>query len=109
MTELEQYTESDRSDHELAKAQLRRDLSRTDSDNTLTGKELAERVPVSVSTVRDLIQELRRDGLPVWSEGRGYYVIQSAAELDRAIESIREEIDTKEQTMQELCAGFNQQ
>jgi DNA-binding FadR family transcriptional regulator len=108
MTKLEQYTESDRSDHEIAKAWLRNELAKTNAENTRTGKELAENVPVSVSTVRDLIQELRADGMAVWSEGRGYYVIQSAEELDRAITGIREEIATKEETMQQLCAGFNQ-
>lgn len=107
MTKLEQYTDSDRSDHEIAKARLRAELATTNADDTRTGKELAENVPVSVSTVRDLLQELRAEGMPVWSEGRGYYVIQSAEELDRAIEGIREEIATKEETMQQLCAGFN--
>jgi len=105
---LEQYTDSDRSDHEIAKAWLRHELAKTNAENTRTGKELAQNVPVSVSTVRDLLQELRAEGVPVWSEGRGYYVIQSAEELDRAIESIREEIATKEETMQHLAQGFNQ-
>lgn len=107
MNKLEQYTESNRSDHEIAKATLRRELFNTDADNTRTGKELAAKVPVSVSTVRDLVGELRAEGVPVWSEGRGYYVIQHGEELDRVIQSIHEEIATKEETMQQLCAGFN--
>jgi biotin operon repressor len=108
MTKLEQHTDTDRSDHARAKAQLRRALRRTDSENRLSGRELAETVPVSESTVRDLLQELRREGLPVWSNGHGYYVIQDGEELDSVIESIRDEIATKEQTMTELCKAFNQ-
>jgi biotin operon repressor len=108
-TSLEHYTESDRTDHEIAKAQLRYELSKTDAENTRTGKELAATVPVSASTVRDLLQELREGGIPVWNEGTGYYVIRNADELDRAITSIRDEIQTKEQTMQHLAAGYNRQ
>lgn len=107
MTELEDYTDTNRTDHELAKAELREILEWTDSDNRLSGRELAETVPVSESTVRDLIKELRAEGLPVWSNGHGYYCIQSGEELDDAIESIREEIRTREATMQELCKAFN--
>lgn len=104
---LEDYTESDRSDHEIAKAWLRHELAKTDSENTRTGKELAENVPVSVSTVRDLLRELRAEGTPVWSKGHGYFLIRNVEELDSAIESINAEIATKEQTIKHLCAGFN--
>jgi len=103
---LEDYTESDRSDHELAKAQLKHELSETSRENTRTGKELAEKVPVSVSTVRDLIQEVRQEGMAVWSEGHGYYLIRDVDELENAIGSINEVINTMKQTQQNLCEAF---
>jgi len=103
---LEHYTDSDLTDHEVAKAYLREQLLATHADHTIPATELAEHVPVSASTVRDLIQDLREEGLPVWSGPRGYYVIQSGAELDSAIESINEQIATMEHTKQQLCRNM---
>jgi len=106
---LEHYTTSDRSDHEIAKRAIAHRLYNADYDNRLSGRELAEGVPVSESTVRDLIGEIRRDyGMPVYSFGSGYFRIQSLEQFERAIQKIDDEIATRQRTKQELAKGFNQ-
>jgi len=105
---LEHYTTSDRSDHEIAKRAIARQLYNADYESRLSGRELAEGVPVSESTVRDLIREIRRDyGMPVYSFGSGYFRIQSVEQFERAISKIDDEIATREKTKQQLAKGFN--
>jgi len=77
-------------------------------DNRVSAKNLAEHTTVSASTVRDIVTELRVEfGLPVASLGNGYFVIEHADELDRVLQSYREEIATKRERMQEITAAFN--
>jgi len=107
-TELEQYTDSDRSDHEIALRAIERRLRHTDKDNRVSGRELAQGVPVSESTVRDLIKELRQDWhMPVYSFGSGYFVIRDVDEFERALSKINDEIATRQETRQQLTAAFN--
>jgi len=109
MTLLEQYTQSDATDHEKAKLQLAYELNNTTYDSRKSGRELAESLPVSESTVRDLIAEVRRDyGIPVYSFGSGYFKISTVDEFERAINKINEEITTRENTKQELAQAWNQ-
>lgn len=107
---LEQHTETDRTDHEIAKAQLRGTLLTEciGQPNATSGKELAAETPVSSSTIRDLIKELRAEGIPVFSLGNGYFVINSAAEFRTCIERINDEIATREETKKELYAAVVQ-
>jgi len=105
---LKDYTETDRTDHEIAKIQLARMLHGRTYEHRISAKELAKHVPVSTSTVRDLIGELRREHrIPVYSKGSGYFEIQSPEELQNALDSIDEQIQTKKQTKHELTASFN--
>jgi transposase len=105
---LEEYTESDRTDHEIAKLKLARMLKNRSYKDRISAKELAKHVPVSTSTVRDLIGELRREHwVAIYSRGSGYYEIQDADELQRALDRIDEQIQTKKQTKHELTASFN--
>lgn len=107
---LEQYTDSDRSDHEIAMQTIAQRLRQTDAENRVSGRELAENVPVSESTVRDLIVELRQDWfMPVYSFGSGYFVIQDGQTFDKAIEKINDEIATRQETKQQLAKAFNRQ
>ena len=105
--DLEQYTDTDRTDHEIALRVLHDALEGRTYDNRISGSDLAERVPVAQSTVYDLIQELRQEwGLPVYSRG-GYFCVQDAERLDEIIEQINDQINTMQQTKQDLCRNFN--
>ena len=109
---LETYTDSDATDHEKAKLWLAQRLRQTDSENRVSGRQLAEDMPqdfgVSESTTRDLIAEVRRDyGIPVYSFGRGYYQLTDVNDLERAIEQMNGTIRRKEKTKRELTQAFN--
>lgn len=105
---LDDYTDSDRTDHEVAKLRLAHDLAGRGYDDRISSTDLAAGLPVSASTVRDLIADLRRErGLAVYSFGSGYFEIQDADDLDRAVGQIDEMIATKQRTKQELLAAFD--
>jgi len=77
-------------------------------DNRVSAKDLAARTTVSASTVRDIVTELRVEfGVPVASLGNGYFVIGDADELERVLQSYRDEIATKRERMAEITAAFN--
>jgi len=103
---LEAYTDSDRTDHEIAKERIANQLRH--ADDGLSGTALAADVPVSRSTVYDLIQELRRDhAMPVYSFSDGYRLITTVEEFEEALASINQEIETRQQTKQELGQAWN--
>lgn len=105
---LDDYTETDRTDHEHAKLVLARMLSGRNYDDRISATELSEYVPVAASTVRDLVKEVRRDrGLAVYSKGSGYWHITDADELADAVDRIDDVIETKQATKQELTRAFN--
>jgi len=106
---LEQYTDTDRTDHEVALATLRDELRGRGYEDRISGKELAEKLPVSRSTTYDLIQELRQEwGMAVYSR-QGYFVIQDPERLDAVIEQIDEQIATMQETKQDLVRNFNRE
>lgn len=106
---LADWTDSDELTHEQAKARIRNLLKGRPYEDRVSARELAEQCPgVSTSTVRDLVAEVRDEyNIPVYSRGSGYWELQDGEELDDAIERIREQIRTKEETMSELAAAFN--
>jgi transposase len=105
---LEQYTESDRTDHEIAKVQIETRVRGVGRDEGITARELAKTVPVSESTVRELAQELREEHrLPVAAGPNGYYHIGDPDELADELQRIEDVIQTKRETKQNLTAAFN--
>lgn len=77
-------------------------------DNRVSAKDLAAQTTVSASTVRDIVRELQREfDVPVASLGNGYFIIQSGDELDRVVESYREEIATKQTRLQRIVGAYN--
>ena len=107
---LEDYTETDATDHEIAKQRLEHVLltQAYGYDDRTSGADLAEYTPVSESTVRDLIGELRAEGTPVYSFGDGYFVVSNRAELERCLSAINDEIETRIQTRERLIAGVSE-
>jgi len=102
---LEDHTQTDKPDHEVAKSALRRTLLSEclGKENAMSGKALAAQTPVSSSTIRDLIGELRREeGIPVYSLGQGYFVISTSDEFKECVARIDQEIATRQETKREL-------
>lgn len=107
---LERYTDSDRTDHEIAKVQIETRLRGVDRQDGITARTLAEHVPVSESTVRDLVQELREEHrLPVAAGPNGYYHIGDPDDLAEELQRIDDVIQTKRETKENLTAAFNRQ
>lgn len=105
---LEEHTESDRTDHEIAKLELARMLSGRTYEDRISATDLAQHVPVAASTVRDLVGELRADyGIAAYSRGSGYYEIQTADELAEVLGKIDDQIETRQETKRELTAAYN--
>lgn len=105
---LDDHTDSDRTDHDAAKLQLARMLSGRAYEDRISATDLARHVPVSASTVRDLVGELRREyGIAVYSRGSGYYEIQDADELADVLGQIDDQIETRQETKRHLTAAYN--
>lgn len=109
MSDVSEYTETDDSDHEKAKQIIARTLQMNAQgrDNAISSKELAHRTPVSASTVRDLVPEVRREyRLPIGSSN-GYFIIENADEFGRQVERQLNQAERSRQTAQEIAAAWN--
>jgi len=109
MTTLDTYTDTDASDHEFAKQAIARTLTHEarSKDNAISSADLAERTPVSASTVRDLIVEVRREyRLPIAS-ANGYYVAETQDEASEFIERQKRQAETSMQTARDFAKAFN--
>lgn len=77
-------------------------------DNRVSAKELAEFTEINYSTVRDVIGELREEfSVPIGNVGSGYFVIETGDELDRVVENLRGEIETRQERLQTLVENYN--
>lgn len=110
MSTLDQYTDTDASDHARAKRRIARILADTTTrEDAVSSTELAEAVGPAPTTVRDLIPEIRRErAMPIANApGGGYYVVQDTDDLAEHLERIDDEIATRLERKQELTAAFN--
>jgi len=103
------HADSDEISIEQAKGELYQTLRhKTDRDDAISSSALAGQVGLKATTVRDLIPAIRREySLPVVSCSKGYYVIQDTTALERELDRIQDEIETREDTKQELTKAFN--
>lgn len=109
MSDVDQYTDSDASDHEIAKRMIAERLANhhRGKENKIASGDLADPTPVSDSTVRDLIAEVRRDyNLPIGS-ANGYFVIDNADELQEQVERQKKQAETSMQTARDMAAAWN--
>jgi len=109
MSNVDHHTDTDASTHEQAKRALAERLANhhRGRENAVSSRELAESVPVSASTVRDLIAEIRREfNLPIGSSN-GYFVIDDADELARQIDRQKRQAETSMQTAEDMAAAWN--
>lgn len=107
---LADFTESDDPDHEVAKRGIVKRLRahHRGRENAVASKTLAEGLPVSASTVRDLVREVRQEfGVPIGS-ANGYFIIEDLDEMERQIERQLEQAETAKQTARDITAAWNQ-
>lgn len=75
--------------------------------NAISSRAIADWVGLRPTTVRDLIAELRDEGvLPIGSCPGGYYRIASAGEFREVMEGIESEIATKQDRQSAIAAAF---
>lgn len=110
MSKLEQYTQTEKSDHEVAKHILVQQLAHRKYEDRTSAKDLAAMTPVSVSTVRSLIRQIRKEyRLPIYSFNDGYFRVRKLEHFEKAIERLDKKIETKVETKQQLTAAYNEQ
>lgn len=74
----------------------------------ISSKGLAAVVGLKATTVRDCIKEIRDErDLPIVSCPNGYYLIDGVDQLERELDRIQGEINTREETREELTKAFN--
>jgi biotin operon repressor len=105
-----EYADSDRDEIEDARRVVRRallDYARG-RENAVSGSELAGRVSLKATTVRDLIADLRDDpeGPAIANCTSGYYVITTREELEEWVASVNEEIQTKRERIAANVESF---
>jgi len=111
-TRAEHHADSDADAVRTAKEQLAWILARRDCRAwAISSQALADATGddgIAATTVRDAIRELRRErDLPIVSCSRGYYLIDDTDALQRELDRIQSEIETREATKRELTAAFN--
>ena len=109
MSDVDQYTDSNATDHEIAKQTLATQLAHAEGkENAIPTRELATKVPVSESTVRDLVPEVRAQyRLPIASCSNGYYRIHSKGEFVEVMERIEGRIETAKDRQREIAKAWN--
>jgi len=110
MTRAEHHADSHENDVASDKKRLAATLNdHVGYENRIPGSELAERVGINESTMRDALAEVRTEyGIPVVSRGSGYYVIEQKDELQTELGRIAEEIATRKETKRELVDAWNE-
>jgi hypothetical protein len=109
MSDVDQHTTTDATDHELAKQQIAMTLTNQarGKANAISSTDLAARTPVAASTVRDLIAEVRREfRLPIGS-ANGYFIITDEEEFSRQVERQKRQAETSRQTARDIAAAWN--
>lgn len=94
-----------------AKRQIAFILKRREGrDAAISSQALADATgQIAATTARDCIKELRREeGLPVVACQDGYYLVRDVSGLERELDRIAGEIETRKETRGELVSSFNQ-
>lgn len=94
------------SKHDVAKHIVATTLRGRGYEDRISGRELAAKTPVAESSVRDLVAELRADGMAVTSFGSGYFEIQTEARFREAMARQERAREKARQTQQQLSAAF---
>lgn len=106
---LSHYTTTDEPDHDRAKRTIAETLQAEarGREAAISSADLAERTPVSASTVRDLVAEVRREhGLPIASAD-GYFLATTDDEAADFIERQKRQAEQSLRTAREFAANWN--
>lgn len=77
-------------------------------EEAISSAALAEQMPVSASTVRDLVPEVRAElGIPLVSGSGGYYEVQDHDDFLRVMDREQATIERKRERMRDLSAAWN--
>lgn len=109
-TDTHHYTDTDAPAHDRAKRTIAQTLANDahGRENAISSAALAERTPVSASTVRDLVPQVMAEyGLPVGTSN-GYFVIQTDDEYDRQVERQLKQAETSRQRALLIGRTYNQ-
>jgi DNA-binding transcriptional regulator YhcF (GntR family) len=78
-------------------------------ENRLSASDLATGTDIKPTTVRDVVGELKQEfSIPVANVGSGYWIVETGDELERAVENLRGEIETRQERLETLVANYNQ-
>lgn len=107
-TRAEYHADADAPTVRTARQTIRRLLeAHAGRDNAIASSALADRVGLKPTTVRDIVSELRDEGVvPIGSCAQGYYRIDSPAEFRDVMASIEDEIQTKRDRQSAIAAAF---
>lgn len=61
-------------------------------DNSAVSRSLEERLGCKGTMIREMVNELRSAGVPICSDGNGYYIAKSRDELDRTIVQLKSRV-----------------
>lgn len=106
---LDTYTTTDEPDHDHAKRTIAETLQAEarGREAAISSADLAERTPVSASTVRDLVAEVRREyRLPIASAD-GYFLATTDDEAADFIERQKRQAEQSLRTAREFAANWN--
>lgn len=109
MSTLEAYTDTDSTDHDRAKRTIATTLANEarGREHAISSTDLADRTPVSASTVRDLIPVVMDEyQLPIGT-ANGYFVIESKAEYARQVDRQIRQAETSRERARLISATFN--
>lgn len=103
------YADSHEAKVDRDKRKIKQILSAVDDrDDAVSSIELADIVGLEATTVRDLIKEVKQEtDMPIVACSTGYYQINSVEQLERELQRIQDEIDTRKQTKRDLTRAFN--
>jgi len=107
---LHEYTDSDEvPDHVQARRRIR-DVLRDEArgrDNAISSSDLAARTPVSASTVRDLIPQVReRWQYPIGSCPQGYFLIEDSEIFEYQVERQLRQAEQSRETAQSIARAW---
>jgi len=74
----------------------------TGMDQSITGKELEQKLGIRKNTVQKLVRQLREDGVPICSSGSGYFYAETRQELTETAARFNQHITTMMRTQSRL-------
>lgn len=109
MSTLSQYTTTDEPDHEIAKRVIASTLANEarGKANAISSADLADRTPVSASTVRDLVPQVMAEYCLPIGDSNGYFIIEDREEYARQVDRKIRQAETSRERARLISSTFN--